>query len=88
MKTKLLKNRIVLLAIVTIAAVGRSQKVSSEDARKTRWGIKGGVNVATVDFKSENDFASLESVIGAVAGVTLEHSFTPLCFSIRDLKSV
>ncbi|MDR1221955.1 MAG: PorT family protein [Tannerella sp.] len=82
MKIKLLKNRIVLLAIITVATAGNvwSQTVSSEDARKTRWGIKGGINVATVNIESENDFASLESVLGAVAGVTLEHSFTPRFF--------
>ncbi|MDR1221952.1 MAG: PorT family protein [Tannerella sp.] len=88
MKIKLLKNRIVLLAIVTVAAVGNvwSQTVSSEDARKTRWGIKGGINIATVDIESENEIVPLESVTGAVAGVTLDHSITPYLFFHSGLE--
>jgi hypothetical protein len=83
-----MKNRIVLLAIVMIATVGNvwSQTVSDEDARQTRWGIKGGINVATVNLESGSNSASLESVVGAVAGVTLEHSFTPRWFFHSGLE--
>jgi hypothetical protein len=77
-----MKNRVVLLVIVTIVTIGNvwSQTVLTEEIRKTRWGIKGGINVATVNLESGNNSASMESVIGIVTGVTLEHSFTPAWF--------
>ena len=83
-----MKNKILLLAIVTIATVGNvwSQTLSVEDAHKTRWGIKGGINVATVNLESGNNSVSMESVVGATAGVTLEHSFTPVWFFHSGLE--
>jgi hypothetical protein len=87
MKTKSLTNRIVLLAVVTIATVGNvwAQTVSTEGALKDRWGIKGGINVATIAFENATT-STLESVVGAVAGVTLEHPFTSSWFFHSGLE--
>jgi len=72
-----MNNRIVLLTILTIATVGNvwSQTALSEEARKTQWGIKGGMNIATVNLSGEGKSASMEYVVGAVAGVTVEYTF-------------
>jgi hypothetical protein len=89
MKTKSLTNRIVLLAIVTIATVGNvwAQTAPAEEAAplKDRWGIKGGINVATVSFENTTN-AVLESVVGAAAGVTLEHPFNANWFFHSGLE--
>jgi hypothetical protein len=70
-----------------IAAVGNvgSQTPSTENTLKDRWGIKGGINIATVTFENSTN-AVLESVVGAVAGVTLEHPFTSTWFFHSGLE--
>jgi hypothetical protein len=87
MKTETLTNRIVLLAIVMIAAVGNAgaQIISTENTLKDRWGIKGGINIATVSFENTTSTA-LESTVGAAAGVTLEHPFTSTWFFHSGLE--
>jgi hypothetical protein len=94
MKTKSLTNRIVLLAIVTIAAVGNvwAQQQQQQTAAQTeevvlkdRWGIKGGINVANVSFENTTNTV-LESVVGAAAGVTLEHPFNQNWFFHSGLE--
>jgi hypothetical protein len=87
MKTETLTNRIVLLAVLMIATVGNagSQTPSTENTLKDRWGIKGGINVSTVSFENTTN-ATLESTVGAVAGVTLEHPFTSTWFFHSGLE--
>jgi len=58
-----------------------------EDVRKTRWGVKGGLNVATVALSNSNYSASFKNVVGAVVGVTLEHAFTPEWFFHSGLEA-
>ena len=62
-----------------------SQTVSNENNLKTRWGIKGGLNVATITFENV-DNSGIEPVAGAVAGITLEHPFTPKWFFHSGLE--
>lgn len=83
-----MRNKMVLLAIVMIASVANvwSQTASTEEVYGTRWGIKGGINVATINFENGNNSISMESVAGAVAGVTLEHPFTPKWFFHSGLE--
>jgi hypothetical protein len=89
MRTKSLTHRIVVLAIVAIATVGNvwAQTTPVEEVAplKDRWGIKGGINVATVSFENTNNTA-LESVVGAAAGVTLEHPFNANWFFHSGLE--
>ncbi|MDR1161079.1 MAG: PorT family protein [Tannerellaceae bacterium] len=90
MKTKSQTNRIVLMAIVAIAAVSNvwaqtMPTAPTEEVLVDRWGIKGGINIATVSFENANN-AVLESVVGAAAGVTLEHPFNANWFFHSGLE--
>ena len=62
------------------------EAVATEDVSKTRWGIKGGLNFATIVLSNGSKSLSVESVAGAVAGVTIEHSFTPEWFFHSGLE--
>jgi len=59
---------------------------TSAIAPKTRWGIKAGLNVATVTLSNGSNSQSLESVAGAVAGITLEAPFSPKWFFHSGLE--
>lgn len=84
-----MRNKILLLVIVMVAVVGKvwSQTETVEEVNKTRWGIKGGLNTATVYLESGSNSASLESVVGAVAGITLEHLLAPNWFFHSGLEA-
>ena len=60
--------------------------VTTENVRKTRWGIKGGINIATVVLSDDKNSESMESVAGGVVGVTLESSITPELFFHSGLE--
>ena len=62
------------------------QAATNNEALKTRWGIKGGFNVATVTFSNSNNSASFNDVVGAVVGVTLEQPFSPHWFFHSGLE--
>ena len=68
--------------------VSKAQETApAEDIPKTRWGIKVGINSATIVLSNDNNSASMKSVVGAVAGVTLEQPFTPKWFFHSGLEA-
>lgn len=77
-------RKVVAFAVVMLIVVGNawSQENSlmerqQEMVRKVQWGIKGGINIASLRFSNSDDSEDTKSVIGAVAGVTLDYAFTP-----------
>jgi hypothetical protein len=56
---------------------GVSVNQPQEFDRKACWGIKFGVNIATVNLSSGSNSAEMDDVVGAVGGVTLYTPFTP-----------
>jgi len=70
-------------------AVSRSEKTTNEaytDDVRTRWGIKAGINIATVNLDNSSNSYSMGSVVGVVAGITLDQPFTPTWFFHSGLE--
>lgn len=70
-------RRMIILAVI-LGGVVLAANAQEEIEERTKWGIKGGVNISTLSFNIKGGgTVDNKSIAGAVLGVTLNHAITP-----------
>lgn len=73
-------KRIVLMTVCMIGVAGtmQAQQEKAEIAKRTQWGVKAALNIASLNFDASNGKSEdTKSVIGGTAGVTFAYAFNP-----------